>query len=573
MPGLVGFTLGSVPSERAQAVLESMRDAMHHQDTYSVDTPLCDAALCATRCHTATLQPEPQPWVRDDISVWLDGEFYNRRELDPQATADPQLLLSLYQEDAALKRLEEIDGLYTAVIYDAPAQQLHLVSDRCGLRPLYWTDHRGNLAWASEAKALLHLPAFEVRIDRRALDAFLNIGYLYDNLTWFEGMQRLPAACVLTWDLRTHSSTVRHYWSWEKIAPVTEPNEDDLAAELGQRFTAAVRRRCRPTEEVGLVLSGGLDSRAILAALPDAPFSALTFGLAKSPDSRIASRVAHLKGMEHHCFDIDAGNWLAPRLAGVWWTDGMLDILHMHSIEALERIKSLFAICLNGAGGDGLAGGGHLFAPDELVHHLEYRLGVAAHAGLLADLESYFARLGSAHAFYVDHRMRCFSLYGLLMGTFHGLEYRLPFMDNDFQEMLYAAPDSLKRGNRLYRKMLLGTFPQFYRSIPWQATGVPIAWPTWAGRALRAARRIGRRSNPSFVDYYNWIRQEPARSLIGEILHNPTALYPEYLPREEVRRAWEEHGEQGDRSAALGRYLTFEVLLQQVFEGKWRPST
>ena len=571
MPGLVGLTIGSTASAQAQAALQAMQAAIRHYNTYAVDTPYCDTALCATRCHTTTLQPAAQPHGDDGLFVWLEGEFYNRTEIDPDASTDPQLLLTLYRQETFRKRLGEIDGLYTAVVYDAPAQQLHLISDRYGLRPLYWTVHQQNLAWASEAKALWALPGFSLRIDRRALDVFLGVGYLHDNLTWFEGIQRLPAACVLTWDLRAGTSTTQRYWWWDKIVPIYQPNEDELAAELGALFTAGVERRCQPPERVGLVLSGGLDSRAILAALPDTSFPTLTFGRANSPDSRIAARAADLKGVEHHCFDIDAENWLAPRLDSVWWSDGMLDLMHMHSIEAVQHIKSLFTFSLNGAGGDGLAGGGHLFDAADLAHHLEYRLGVdtTAHPDLLADLESYFARLGSAHAFYVDHRMRSFGLFALMLGTFHGLEYRLPFMDNNFQQLLYAVPDHLKRGNHLYRKMLLHAFPQFYRRIPWQSTGVPITWPRWAGRARRALRR----GNTSFVDYANWLRQEPAHSLIGKILHNPAALYPEYIPRQEVHRAWQEHSDHSDRSAVLCRYLTFEVLLQQVFEKKWRPST
>ena len=569
MPGLVGCAGRGREGCGGETPLAAMADLLRHASCQRTDDPFEEEVFAATRCHSGILQVQPQPHSRAGRHLWLDGELYNRSEIDPGSSNDLQLLLDLYLRDG-FESLHRLDGLFAAVLYDAPGRQVHLLGDRYGLRPLYWTEHQGRLAWSSEVKAFLALPGFAPRLDRSALRSFLGIGYLHDNLTWFEGVRRLPAASVLTWDLEAGKAAIRRYWWWDRIAPLGPVQADDLAAELGALFAAAVRRRCHPAQQVGLVLSGGLDSRAILAALPGSSFPAVTFGRPGSPESRIAARAARLKSVEHHFFPIDAANWIGPRLDAVWRSDGMLDLMHMHGVEAIRHIKSLFAIALNGAGGDGLAGGGHIFDRGALAHHLEFRLGVdrGAHPGLVAELENYFARLGSAHAFYIDHRMRSFTIYALVLGSCQGLECRLPFMDNQFQEMLYAAPDHLKRGNHLYHRMLLRTFPQFYRRIPWQATGVPISWPRWAARAWRALRR----GNPGFVDYSRWIRQEPGRALCAKILNDRAALYPEYIPRLQVRRAWEEHCDGGDRSAELCRYLTLEVLLQQVFAEKWRPS-
>ena len=568
MPGLVGWAGRPGSGRGGEVPLGAMAGLVSHAPCHRTDEPFQDRQLGANRCHSGILQDQPQPHSREGRHLWLDGELYNRDQIDPRASTDPQLLLDLYLHDG-FESLQRLDGLFSAVIYDPPARRVHLLGDRYGLRPLYWTEHGGRLAWASELKAFLRLPGFSPRIAPSALRAFLGVGYLHDNLTWFEGVRRLPAASVLTWDLEAGKASTRRYWWWDRIAPLAAAKEDELAAELGSLFTAAVGRRCLPGRRVGLVLSGGLDSRAILAALPGADYSAFTFGRPGSADHCIAARAARLKGVEHRSFAIDPANWLDRRLDAVWWSDGMLDLMHMHGVEALPRIRSLFAIAFNGAGGDGLAGGGHLFDPGGLARHLEFRLGFDrdAHPGLLADLESYFSRLGSAHAFYVDHRMRSFSIYGLLPGICQGLEYRLPFMDNDFQELLYASPVPFKRRNRLYHRMLLHAFPRFYKDIPWQATGAPITWPRWAARARRALRRGG----SACLDYPGWIRQEPGRSLFAGILNHPAALYPEHIPRDQVQGAWVEHCAGGDRAAELCRYLTVEVFLQQVFANKWRP--
>ena len=113
--------------------------------------------------------------------------------------------------------------------------------------------------------------------------------------------------------------------------------------------------------------------------------------------------------------------------------------------------------------------------------------------GLAAVLEEKFSRAGSAHALYITQRMRCFTLHGLRLWIARGADYRLPFLDNQFQELLFALPTALKRNNRLYRTMLLTTFPDYFNDIPWQATGLPLTWPMWAARGRAKLRGLRRR--------------------------------------------------------------------------------
>ena len=198
---------------------------------------------------------------------------------------------------------------------------------------------------------------------------------------------------------------------------------------------------------------------------------------------------------------------------------------------------------------------------------------------LAAVLEEEFSRAGSAHALYITQRMRCFTLHGLRLWVARGADYRLPFLDNQFQELLFAIPTALKRNNRLYRTMLLTTFPDYFKEIPWQATGLPLAWPLWAVRGQAKFRGFARRlgfgglgERTGLFDYPGWIRRDPARSTFSELLSNPGALYRSYISRKEVTATLEEHLNGSDRSGQLCRYLTLELWLQQVFEGRWRQG-
>jgi asparagine synthase (glutamine-hydrolysing) len=133
--------------------------------------------------------------------------------------------------------------------------------------------------------------------------------------------------------------------------------------------------------------------------------------------------------------------------------------------------------------------------------------------------------------------------------------------------------------------MLLDRFPRFFATVPYQKTGVPISWnerlvrlAVFKRRAtaklLRAAVRSGllpRYSDPhSYTDYAHWLRLDPARTFITRLLHDASALYPEWIPRERVLPVWERHLRGEDQTAMIGRYVTVELFMQQAFMQRFR---
>jgi asparagine synthase (glutamine-hydrolysing) len=469
-------------------------------------------------------------------------------------------LLSLFKQDPDFSFLKKIDGVYAAVIYDSLKKKVYLITDRYGLRHLYWTVHQGCLQWGSELKAMLALPGFEPRVDCQAVKEFFEIGYLLEDRSLIEGAQLLPMGTFLTWDIKERSHQLKRYWGWDEIKPLTGViDETEIAEELGRLFVNAVQRRCLKSERVGLGLSGGLDSRALLAAMPvyDKAIHAVTFGKAGCDDFRIATRAARVKGAVHHFIEIDAENWLMPRLDGIWWTDGQFNLMHMHGMEGFYLGKELFDICLNGYGGDSIVGG--CYIGDEV--------------------DSQFSELEK-----INNRGRRFILLGPKLGEVY-LEQRLPAYDNALLEMSMSVPGNLRENEYIYQKMLLKAFPRFYRNIPWQTTGVPIGWPNLAKKTVRFSKKAKHKflrkmshfgvkySDPnSYTDYPNWIRKEPARTFFKETLINSTALFPEYISREKVHHDWERHLSGENFANNLCRYITFEIWLQQVFTGKYRPG-
>ena len=133
--------------------------------------------------------------------------------------------------------------------------------------------------------------------------------------------------------------------------------------------------------------------------------------------------------------------------------------------------------------------------------------------------------------------------------------------------------------------MLLRHFPEYFRSIPWQNTGMAIGWSPIREKIYRKlqtkAKGLAKRLNKAgfsntgdkeFSSYAQWIRQNPAKSFFEELLCNPDALYREFIPALEVMSIFNRHMLGENMSKQLCRYLTIELWLQQVYEGKYREG-
>jgi len=593
MPGLVGFTFRRQGESEAIKILRAMQKYLAYHERIKSDEPFCNEAVCAGRSHLDILQRAEQPYREGGIYVWLEGEFYNHEEMEKvypvEGGNDPERLLRWYRGWPDFSFLKAIDGIYAAVIYDAHKKQVHLLSDRYGMRQLYWTVYDQELVWGSEVKAMLGLLGYTPKIDRVSVEQFMTLGQVLGERSWFEEVRILPAGTVLTWDMKERTITRKRYWWWDSIKEQAgELKEDEIAEELGRLFVDAVEKRSSGKQRVGLHLSGGLDSRAILASMPQNgyPIHAVTFGKKGCDDNRLAARTAALKGAVHHILEINAENWLGPRLEALWFTDGQLDIVNSHGIEAKHVSCDLFAVEINGLAGDVILGGSFLPGPATAEQITDDYAGVIAEMfhcdrALLEGVERYQG-LTKSDYYFLENRLRRFTYEGLRHSL---IEHRIPFFDNRLMEFVYTLPEGLRRGGHIYDKMLLRFFPDYYRDIPWQATGYPIGSNKLKrkgcelrrrvmGKLLRTAERVGiHLDNPvEFHDYPRWLRKEPARSFFEEKIKNKDALYPEYIPREMLEEEWQRHLAGENRVAVLSRAVSFEVWLQQVFNGKYRPD-
>ncbi|GEM_PF-776892 len=621
MPGLVGFAGGN-DWNNCSAILAAMQEAITHRSFYVMDQLFAHNRFWATRSRSSQQQPEPQPLQGNSCFLWFDGELYNRqdcpiapdgRRAGSEVTSDTQWLLAAYeyhrQTDQPWRFLHPLDGQFHAVLYDSRSRQVHLISDRYGVRPLHWTIWQNTLVWVSEIKALLALPGYQPKLNRETIEDFLGIRYPLGDRSWFEGVERLSSATVLTWDEDTSTLQTHRYWCWESVSIYEKlPDRREIVEELGRLFIAAVERRCHPGERLGIPLSGGLDSRSLLAATVNTtnnPLTTVTYGQVNCDDVTIAPQVAHMANVAHHWIEMNSQNWLARRITYLWEMDSPASIIHLQFSSLMTWVSKnrLFDIVFHGDCA-GRFDGRQFFPPEDFDKYLCRQLNLDGfarsqehHQAVRDRAHAYFQSLGSScYKLGLDSRTRSFISKDWRMGTIEGINVRIPWMDNQLQEYWYALYSTGEDLSGLYYLMLLNRFPKLFKELPWQKIGKPISEVvvplSWQGNLINLQRKIwskvelklnrsksaSKSSNSSensnilreFTDYNGWLRQQPAHSLITRLLNAPDALYPEFCDRQITLQDWENHQNGQDLCDRIGTIFTLELWMQQLFNGRYR---
>jgi asparagine synthase (glutamine-hydrolysing) len=335
------------------------------------------AALAARRLSIIDLETGDQPIANEDgtLHVVQNGEIYNYRELRRELEraghsfrthGDTEVLLHLYEQHGT-GFAERLRGMFAVAIWDAPHRRLVLARDRFGIKPLYYRDVDGELAFASELRAL---PRGEIDLD--ALEAFLAFNSIPAPLTIFREVRKLPAGHVLVWE----EGTVR-LERFARPAPLPERDDEEaeLVEELRSRLRDSVRAHLVSDVPVGVLLSGGVDS-ALLAALAAEetaePLRTFSIGFEERSFDELADArsVAERYGTRHRELVLrpDAA-LLLPALAEAF-DEPFADSSALPTYLVSELAASDVKVALSGEGGDELFGGYYTYAADLLAERV-----------------------------------------------------------------------------------------------------------------------------------------------------------------------------------------------------------
>ena len=333
--------------------------------------------LAARRLAIIDLQTGDQPISNEDgrITVVQNGELYNYRELRHElersghrfsTSGDTEVLVHLYEEHGE-RFPDRLRGMFAVALWDSERRRLLLARDRYGIKPLYYREAEGELAFGSELRAL---PRGEIDLD--ALEAFLAFNSVPGPLTIFRDVRKLQPGHVLVWE--SGRSEVTRYARPAPV-PASEARDDEeaeLVEELRARMRDSVRAHLVSDVSVGVLLSGGIDS-SLLAALAaeelSEPLRTFSIGFEERSFDELgdARLVAQRYDTNHRELVLrpDAA-LLLPALAEAFdepFADSSALPTYLVSQLAAEDVK----VALSGEGGDELFGGYYTYAADLLA--------------------------------------------------------------------------------------------------------------------------------------------------------------------------------------------------------------
>ena len=388
--GLAGRDGSGVDPERLRAMNEQLRHRGPDDAGELFDGPV---GLAMRRLSIIGLGNGHQPISNEDetIHIVLNGEIYNHEQLRAELRAcghsfstdsDVEVVVHLY-EDEGVKCLQRLRGMFALALWDSRMRRLILARDAFGIKPLYWSERREGLAFASELKALMRDPAFSRELDPYALEAYLTFNSIPAPLTVFKGTRKLRPGHLLVWE--DGRAEVRCWARPRPVAAGAERTESagELAEELRERLRDSVRAHLVSDVPVGVLLSGGVDSSALTALAAQETSGRLsTFSIGfeeKSFDELDRARlVARRYGTDHHeeVLRPDAVD-LLPRLAHAF-DEPMADSSSLATWLVCELASRHVKVVLSGEGADELFGGYFTYVADQLATYVGRPAALAA---------------------------------------------------------------------------------------------------------------------------------------------------------------------------------------------------
>jgi asparagine synthase (glutamine-hydrolysing) len=502
--GLVDLKGGAV----SPSILQRMTDAIAHRgpdgEGHWIEGPV---GLGHRRLAIIDLTPAGhQPMISADhrYVVTYNGELYNYRELRAElevagfwfrSKSDTEVLLHALAHwgTAALARF---NGMFAFALWDRKAKRLLLARDRYGIKPLYLGEQGGRLAFGSEQKAITAHPQFVRELDKPALLEYFTFQNIFTRRTLLKDVWLLPAGHWAELDMAAASPALKlqSYWDYRFREPERPGSRAEYVEELDRLFKQAVNRQLVSDVELGAYLSGGMDSGSItaVAAQSFANLKTFTCGFDLSSASGIelgfdertkAEAISARFKTEHYEMVLKAGDMerCLPTLA--WHLEEPRVGQSYPNFYAAKLASRFVKVVMSGAGGDELFGGYpwryyRAVVNQDFEHYIDQYYAFwqrlvpnsvlgQVFAPIWGDVKNVWTRDIFRDVFlthdnqldtpedYINHSLY-FEAKTFLHGLFvvedklsmsHGLEARVPFMDNDLVDFAMQCPVNLKLNN------------------------------------------------------------------------------------------------------------------------------
>lgn len=370
MCGIAGILSTQAKVETLELRLQYFQCALHHRgpdDSGLWMNAHGSVGLAHTRLSILDLSSnghQPMLSASGRQVICFNGEIYNFRELRAelqqggfafQTHSDTEVLLQLYVRDGEAM-VQHLRGMFAFCLWDEEKQQALLARDPLGIKPLYIHEGQGRLAFASELRALVSGGGFEPSVNPEAVQRYFETGTVPEPLTLLREVRMLEAGHTLVW--QAGRSQRRAFWSLE----FKNTFHGDAVVHAREALIDSVKHHFVSDVPVGIFLSGGIDSTAILALANETGHRGIhSFSIAvddeASNEGPVARRTAAHFGSEHHELNLDAEGAREIFSRFLKHLDQpTIDGLNTFTVSALARDHGM-KVVLSGLGGDELFGG------------------------------------------------------------------------------------------------------------------------------------------------------------------------------------------------------------------------
>jgi asparagine synthase (glutamine-hydrolysing) len=502
MCGVAGFiNLNQEPA--SPVLLKKMTDSISHRGPDGEGQWIDGAvAIGHRRLSIIDLSPaghQPMQTVDGRFILSYNGEVYNFKQIRIQLEAQGVQFRSQTDSEVVLQALAnwgpdallEFNGMFALALWDTKEETLLLARDRYGIKPLYFARQANRFWFASEHKAIVADPTFARNPNLPALLEYMTFQNIFTDQTLLHDVSLLAAGHYMTVSLRNKAIERHLYWDFHFHEPEDPGDSREYEEELDRLFQQAVKRQLVSDVEIGAYLSGGMDSGSITAiAAREMPnLKSFTVGFDLSSASGIelgfderskAEAMSAAFRTEHYQMVLKAGDMerCLPDLA--WALEEPRVGQSYPNFYAAKLASRFVKVVLSGAGGDELFGGypwryyrgANSKSFEEFIDsYYVYWQRLASNSELRAlfspvwgEVEHVWTRDIFRDVFenhsnqlespedYVNHSLyfeaKTF-LHGLLvvedkLSMAHGLETRLPFLDNDLVDFAMSVPVGLK---------------------------------------------------------------------------------------------------------------------------------
>jgi asparagine synthase (glutamine-hydrolysing) len=445
-----------------------------------------------------------QPMITTDhrYVISYNGEIYNYREIRTELECLGYQFRSQTDSEVVLyalthwgnKALIKFNGMFGLALWDRREKSLLLARDRYGIKPLYYARQGHSFAFGSEQKAITAQPTFKRELNKHALLEYLTFQNIFTDQTLLKDVHLLPAGHYGVLHAPTGKWTQTQYWDYRFRDSDQKVKREEYVEELDRLFKQAVRRQLVSDVELGAYLSGGMDSGSITAiAAKQYPYlKTFTCGFDLSSASGVelgfdertkAEAMSARFKTEHYEIVLKAGDMERCMSKLAWHLEEPRVGQSYPNFYAAKLASKFVKVVLSGSGGDELFGGYpwryYRGASSQSFEHYidEYYLYwqrlipnsvlSTVFAPIWGDVKDVWTRDIFRNVFmahdnelerpedYINHSLY-FEAKTFLHGLFvvedklsmaHGLETRVPFMDNDLVDFAMECPVSLKLNN------------------------------------------------------------------------------------------------------------------------------